>query len=99
MAATTRWPDEALRCTDIDFGDAVADPIGQAARVYDAIGVPLTCEAETAMGRWLTERPREAPRPPYAASDYGLSDETIDERFALYNDRFRCGATSSERTR
>ena len=38
----TGWADEAARCTDIEFADAVADPIGQVARVYDAIGLPLT---------------------------------------------------------
>ena len=47
------WTDETARCTDIEFADAVADPIGQVARVYDAIGVPLTSEAESAMRRWL----------------------------------------------
>ena len=49
--------------TDIEFADAVADPIGQVARVYDAIGVPLTADAESAMRRWLAERPREPARP------------------------------------
>ena len=32
------WSDESERCTDIEFTDAVADPIGQVARVYDAVG-------------------------------------------------------------
>ncbi|MCV7238758.1 sulfotransferase family protein [Mycolicibacterium celeriflavum] len=93
MATRSRWRDESVRCTDIEFADAVADPIAQVSRVYDAIGVPLTAGAETAMRRWLTDRPRELARPPYSASDYGLSDDQIDERFAAYNDRFRCGAT------
>ena len=38
MAARDGWGDETARCTDIEFADAVADPIGQVARVYDAIG-------------------------------------------------------------
>lgn len=98
-AISTRaaWTDEAARCTDIEFEDAVADPIGQVARVYDAIGVPLTAEAESAMRRWLIERPRERARPPYGAGDFGLSDAQIDERFAAYNARFRSGATPSRR--
>ncbi|MEO3761343.1 sulfotransferase [Mycobacterium sp. B14F4] len=99
MAARTRWSDESVRCTDIEFADAVADPIGQVARVYDAIGVPLSADAEAAMCRWLADRPREPARPPYAAADYGLSDEAIDERFTAYNARFRCGPIPSERTR
>lgn len=89
MAARDGWTDEAERVTDIAFDDAVADPIGQVARVYDAIGLPLTREAETAMRRWLAERAHEAPRPPYGLDNYGLRPEQVDERFALYNKRFR----------
>jgi Sulfotransferase family len=83
------WPDEASRVTDIEFADAVADPIGQVSRVYDAIDLPLTAEAEAAMRRWLAERPREGGRPGYAPETYGLSDAQIDARFAAYNKRFR----------
>lgn len=94
MATRQRWADDDFVCTDIEFADAVADPIGQVARVYDAIGVPLTGNAESAMRRWLIERPREASRPSYAANDFGLSDAAIDERFAAYNSRFRSEAAT-----
>lgn len=92
MAIRQQWalqtgPDVA-RVTDIAFDDAVADPIGQVARVYDSIGLPLTAEAESAMRRWLAERPREPARPPYGLEDYGLRPEQVDERFALYTKRF-----------
>jgi hypothetical protein len=87
------WVDEGARdaalVTDIAFDDAVADPIGQVARVYDAVGLPLTVEAEGAMRRWLDERPREAARPPYELERYGLRPQQVDERFALYNKHFR----------
>lgn len=46
------------------------------------------------MRRWLVERPKEAARPSYAATDFGLSDTQIDERFATYDSRFRAGAGS-----
>jgi len=88
MATRDGWSDEAARVTDIGFDDAVADPIGQVARVYDAVGLPLTVEAEKAMRRWLAERPREATRPPYSLQNYGLRPEQVDERFELYNKRF-----------
>jgi hypothetical protein len=88
MAIRNGWTDDAVRVTDIAFDDAVADPIGQVARVYDAIGLPLTVEAETAMRGWLKERPREAARPPYGLADYGLRPEQVDERFTQYNKRF-----------
>jgi hypothetical protein len=89
MAIRDGWADEANRVTDIAFDDAVANQIGQVARVYDAIGLPLTGEAEAAMRRWLGERPREAARPPYGLANYGLRPEQVDERFTLYNKRFR----------
>ncbi|AQT79925.1 sulfotransferase family protein [Mycolicibacterium litorale] len=89
MAARSGWWDESEVCTDIEFADAVADPIGQVARVYAAIGVPLTAEAESAMRRWLAERPRELVRPPYSLSDFGLTNSQVDERFSTYNTRFR----------
>ncbi|SPM36857.1 sulfotransferase, partial [Mycobacterium rhizamassiliense] len=79
---------EAGRVTDIGFVDAVADPIGQVSRVYDAIGLRLTGDAEDAMRRWLRERPRETARPPYGLEKYGLRPEQVDERFTLYNKRF-----------
>jgi hypothetical protein len=88
MAVRDDWADQASRVTDIGFDDAVADPIGQVARVYDAIGLQLTAPAEEAMRRWLKERPRELPRPPYGLGDFGLREEQVDERFALYNKRF-----------
>lgn len=88
MATRDGWGDDASRVTDIGFDDAVADPIGQVARVYDAIGLALTGEAEDAMRRWLDRRPREAPRPPYGLANYGLRPEQVDERFTLYRKRF-----------
>lgn len=87
MAVRTHWP--AARVTDIAYADAVDDPIGAVTRVYDAIGLPLTAEAEAAMRRWLVDRPRAPQRPPYALQDYGLTEDLIDDRFAAYNSRFR----------
>jgi len=97
MASRAGWSDERQRCTDIEFTDAVSDPIGQVARVYEAIGEPLTSDAESAMRRWLAERPREPARPPYSAEDFGLSNGQIDERFADYNARFRARANTLRR--
>lgn len=88
MASRDGWGDSGS-VTDIGFDDAVTDPIGQVARVYDAIGLPLTVDAEDAMRRWLVERPREAARPPYGLETYGLHAEQVDERFTLYNKHFR----------
>lgn len=98
MATRARWDDAPARCTDIEFADAVADPIAAVSRVYDAIGLPLTGEVELAMRRWLAQRPRGLLRPPYTAGDFGLSDAQIDERFSAYNMRFRSHAHPQRRT-
>jgi hypothetical protein len=91
MAVRDEWTRQTGgdRVTDIGFGAAVADPIGQVAPVYDAIGLRFTAEAEEAMRHWLNKRPREAVRPPYGLVNYGLLPEQVDERFTLYNRRFR----------
>lgn len=88
MAVRDGWADAGVVVTDIGFDDAVADPIGQVARVYDAVGLPLTAGAEEAMRRWLAHRPREVPRPPYGLENYGLRPQQVGERFTLYNKRF-----------
>lgn len=88
MAVRDGWTDQAAVVTDIGFDEAVTDPIGQVARVYDAVGLPLTAQAEDAMRRWLAHRPRELPRPPYGLQTYGLRPEQVDERFTLYKKRF-----------
>jgi hypothetical protein len=91
IAVRDSWADDRQRVTDVNYDDAVADPIGQVARVYQAIGLPLNDEAVTAMERWMAERPREGPRPHYDLRTYGLTDEQVDERFSLYNKRFHQG--------
>ncbi|WP_036508148.1 sulfotransferase family protein [Nocardioides sp. URHA0020] len=80
-ATATRagWPGSLV--TDVEFAEAVADPIGQVARVYDALGLDLTAEAEASMRDWLRRRPRDASRPAYTPETYGLSADQIRERF------------------
>ncbi|CAN5668307.1 sulfotransferase [soil metagenome] len=98
LATRRTWADEAAWVTDIEFADAVADPIGQVARVYDAIEVPLTNEAESAMRQWLTDRARDPARPSYTPETYGLSNAQIHARFSAYNARFRSSTTISRRS-
>jgi hypothetical protein len=88
MAVRDRWFDDATVVTDVAFDEVVDDPIRQVAGVYDAVGLALTAEAESAMQNWLAVRPREVVRPSYRLEDYGLRAESVDERFALYDKRF-----------
>jgi Sulfotransferase family len=64
MAVRDGWADDDARVTDVHYDDAVADPIGQAARVYDAIGLPLTSDASEGMRRWLAGDPAKYPGRP-----------------------------------
>ena len=87
MATRDRWEREGL-VTDMRFEDAVADPIGQMAAVYDATGMTLTAEAETACATGSSDgRARRAGRttPP---ESYGLDEAMIRERFSEYERRF-----------
>jgi hypothetical protein len=90
LETRARWQAEGFdRVTDVTFESLVADPFADVARLYDALGRPLTTDAEAAMRDWLARRPRESGRPDYRAETYGLTDAAIDDRFALYNQRFR----------
>jgi len=91
MATRDRWGEDAP-VTDLQFEDAVRDPIDSMAKVYDAAGMTLTADVESAMRDWLGRRPRETGRPDYAPGTYGLSEAAIRERFATYERRFRAQA-------
>jgi hypothetical protein len=83
------WGQDPALVTDLAFTDVVADPLGQIANVYAAIGLDLSVEAESAIRAWLTGRPHDpSVRPDYSPERFGLSAEQIEERFAVYRSRF-----------
>lgn len=90
LATRADWDREAPGLvTDLAFEDAVRAPVESVSRVYDAIGMELSAEAEVSMRDWLERRPRESGRPDYQPETYGLSAAQIKERFATYEARFR----------
>jgi hypothetical protein len=90
LATRARWGSEPDLVTDVQFEDAVAEPLAQVARIYAAAGLDLTPAAETAIRGWLAARPHEAgARPDYSPETYGLSVGQIRERFAAYDAAFR----------
>jgi len=88
MASRARIP--AAQITDVSFADALADPVGAAGTVLDAVGLGLTDETVIAMEAWIAQdRKREKlPTHRYAAADFGLTDDQIRERFASYTQMF-----------
>ena len=72
------------RFYDVDYGDFVADPIGTVEAIYGHFGLPLTEAASASMSALHTESRSGAQKPShrYALSDFGLTPEMVDARFA-----------------
>ncbi|MCP4905989.1 MAG: sulfotransferase, partial [bacterium] len=89
LAAREAMPGAERRFTDVRFRSAVADPLAQVQRIYDAVGIPFSEEARAAMSGWIQEDEGEKlPKHRYAAEDFGLSEALIREEFAEYSARF-----------
>jgi len=70
---------------DIEYDDFVATPLGAVAAVYQHFGLTLSGRAEAAMRALCEQSPGAAgPGHRYALSDFGLTGEQVDERFAGY---------------
>jgi Sulfotransferase family len=69
---------------DVDYRDLIADPLGTVADVYRHFDLTLTDEARKAMGDIHAESQTgaRAPKHRYSLADYGLTVETVKERFA-----------------
>jgi hypothetical protein len=80
------YPD---RFIDVWYLDAVQDPIAEARRIYERIGVPFLPSAENAMRDFVARNPRDK-RPPhqYALAQFGLTAAGIERDFAEYRRRF-----------
>lgn len=74
---------------DVAYPDLVADPVAEASRVIESLGVAVGEGDRRVLSEWLAANGREA-RPPhaYAPEDFGLSQAALDERFAFYEERF-----------
>jgi hypothetical protein len=89
LAVRDAMPDAGRRFTDLHFRSAVADPLGQVQRIYDAVGIPSSDDARVAMHAWLEQDAKEKlPKHRYTAEDFGLSEGMIRKRFADYTHRF-----------
>ncbi len=89
LAARDRMPDAAERFTDVWYRHAVADPLAQVERIYEAMAIELVPEARAAMESWLAADARDKrPAHRYSAEKFGLTGAAIREAFAEYIDRF-----------
>ncbi|MEO8605053.1 MAG: sulfotransferase [bacterium] len=89
MAARDRMADESSRFTDVQFRQAVADPLAQIAGIYQRVGLELTDEARRAMVAWRSRDAAEKlDKHTYTAEQFGLTGEQIRREFADYTARF-----------
>jgi hypothetical protein len=78
-----------MTVVDVHYAQLIADPIGEAERVYAAFGLTLSGEAKTRMERFLkTDRHGKGPARRYSLADYGLDEAMIEEAFAPYIDHY-----------
>ena len=71
---------------DIEYDDFVANPLGTVAAVYQHFGLALSGRAADAIRALCEQSPGTAgPGHRYALSDFGLTAEQVDERFAGYH--------------
>jgi len=71
---------------DIEYDDFVANPLGTVAAVYQHFGLALSGRAADAIRALCEQSPGTAgPGHRYALSDFGLTGEQVDERFAGYH--------------
>ena len=76
---------DPARFLDVSYDDLVADPIAAVRAACDHFGYAFTAKYEARSRRYLADNPRHkhgAHR--YRLEDFGLDEETIDRRFAIY---------------
>jgi hypothetical protein len=81
---TTRAEYDPAQFYDVDYHDLIGDPLGTVADIYRHFGMTLTDEARQAMADIHAESQSgaRAPKHTYSLADYGLTVETVKERFA-----------------
>ncbi len=89
LDARARDAREQSRFVDVDYRSLVADPIAEAERILDALGMGAAAAPRSAMQAWL-ERDAAEPRPRhrYAPEDFGLGADEIRNAFRDYIERF-----------
>lgn len=76
---------DADRVVDVEYADLVEDPIASAAAIYDGLGLTLSAEARTAMGRFVRAHPqRQHGVHVYSPEQFGLEAADLQRRFGRW---------------
>ncbi len=75
---------DAAQFYDVDYRELISDPMGTVDDIYRHFGLTLTDEARQAIAASHAESQtgERAPKHTYSLADYGLTVETVKERFA-----------------
>ena len=89
MEARERRPEIDARIIDLQFHEIVASPVDCVRRVYEHFDLDLTPAAEARMKSYVDDHPRdEHGVHRYGLEHFGLDQETVDEAFKGYRERF-----------
>jgi hypothetical protein len=73
------------RFSDIAFADLQADPVNTLAAGYESLGLDFTAATQRSVGRWADEhKPGSRGSHDYDLADFGLTPESVRERFTEY---------------
>jgi hypothetical protein len=86
MRSRERLPEGTF--LDVAYRDVQADPLAQAGRVYEWLGMEESAEAVRAMEAWLADNRRDQ-RPPhrYTLEEFGYTPEGLAAEFSEYRKR------------
>ena len=77
------------RLVHVQYRSLVADPVGTIARIYDAFGLDLSCEARAAMAAKVARVPNGGyGANHYRPEEFGIDPERERERASVYAERF-----------
>jgi hypothetical protein len=89
LAVETRRALGPDRFVDVAQRDVESDAVSVAERIYAFLGLELGIEVRDAMADWARlNRPGSRGEHRYRADEYGLSERSIRESFAIYLDEF-----------
>jgi hypothetical protein len=74
---------------DVYFDSLVSDPIGTVKDIYSHFGLPWTENYEADLKKFVQENPKDKHgEHHYTASDFGLDEKEISDRFQFYTEHF-----------
>lgn len=77
------------RFIDIDYREVAREPLAQAQRVLERMGLPVDGGSEAAMAEFMAGNQREQrPMHDYSLERFGLDESEVRQAFATYRDRY-----------